>query len=130
MFDWLYLSLRLDLEQVEVLYSLLRLSPHVIRFYCEEYAFPVTMQFQPHKVRLLFGRMAGAHRFAQLSASGQELGGSCLFSRRIGFSGTPSDLLPLEFGGCHYQKGVDWMLAMMFALLTRVQATMVECCRS
>ena len=30
-----------------------------------------------------------------------------IFSRRLGFSGTPSDLLPLELGECHYEKGSD-----------------------
>src|SRR5690606_6703997 len=43
----------------------------------------------------------------QLSACGQELGGDMLFHRRLGFSGTPSDLLPLELGRCHYERGSD-----------------------
>jgi hypothetical protein len=30
-----------------------------------------------------------------------------LFGRRVGFSGTPSDLLPEELGQCHYDEGVD-----------------------
>jgi hypothetical protein len=30
-----------------------------------------------------------------------------LFSRRFGFSGTPSSLLPLELGDCGYEKGVE-----------------------
>jgi hypothetical protein len=34
----------------------------------------------------------------KISASGQEIGGDILFKRRIGFSGTPSALLPLEMG--------------------------------
>ena len=48
--------------------------------------FPATMQNQPLK----------------LSASGHDLGGDILFRSRLGFSGTPSDLLPLELGRCHY----------------------------
>jgi hypothetical protein len=36
-----------------------------------------------------------------------ELGGEMLFSRRIGFSGTPSDLLPLELGKCEYERCSD-----------------------
>tara|TARA_B110000305_G_scaffold45708_1_gene48638 strand:+ start:63 stop:524 length:462 start_codon:yes stop_codon:yes gene_type:complete len=43
-------------------------------------------------------------RFASLGA---ELGGSLLFGRRVGFSGTPSDLLPEELGKCEYEVGVD-----------------------
>ena len=31
-----------------------------------------------------------------------ELGGDVLFPRRLGFSGTPSNLLPQEFGECQY----------------------------
>ena len=30
-----------------------------------------------------------------------------LFSRRLGFSGTPSDLLPLDLGRCGYERGSD-----------------------
>ena len=30
-----------------------------------------------------------------------------LFGRRVGFSGTPSDLLPLELGKCLYETGDD-----------------------
>jgi hypothetical protein len=30
-----------------------------------------------------------------------------LFEQRLGFSGTPSDLLPVELGRCHYEKGSD-----------------------
>ena len=30
-----------------------------------------------------------------------------MFNSRLGFSGTPSDLLPLEFGRCHYENGSD-----------------------
>lgn len=30
-----------------------------------------------------------------------------IFSRRIGFSGTPSDIVPLELGSCQYERGSD-----------------------
>jgi hypothetical protein len=40
----------------------------------------------------------------KLSASGQELGGDLLFGRRLGFSGTPSTLLPEELGECHFAQ--------------------------
>jgi hypothetical protein len=30
-----------------------------------------------------------------------------LFASRLGFSGTPSDLLPIELGHCHYEVGTD-----------------------
>ena len=38
----------------------------------------------------------------KLSASGQELGSDLLFNRRLGFSGTPSNLLPVELGKCEH----------------------------
>lgn len=59
--------------------------------YLFEYIFPETMQ----------------HQTLKLAASGQELGGDVLFPRRMGFSGTPSDLVPTELGGCQYERGTD-----------------------
>src|SRR4051812_37448730 len=47
------------------------------------------------------------HQGLKLSSNGQSLGGDMLFNRRLGFSGTPSDLLPLELGRCQYEKGSD-----------------------
>ena len=44
------------------------------------------------------------HKRFKLSASGQELGGSMLFGRRIGFSGTPSDLMPADLGKCGFAQ--------------------------
>jgi hypothetical protein len=32
-------------------------------------------------------------------------GGSLLFGVRLGFSGTPSDLLPRELGRCQFEAG-------------------------
>ena len=43
----------------------------------------------------------------KLSATGQELGGDLLFPRRLGFSGTPADLLPLELGAPKFEPGTD-----------------------
>ena len=48
-----------------------------------------------------------AYQSLKLSTCGQELGGEILFGRRIGFSGTPSDILPRELGSCVYEKGSD-----------------------
>ena len=46
----------------------------------------------------------------KLSASGQEIGGDILFKRRVGFSGTPSALLPRELGETQYEKGADGLM--------------------
>jgi Ca2+-binding EF-hand superfamily protein len=97
-----------ETEQFERLFELLSRHALVLRFYLDEHVFPATMQFQAQK----------------LSASGQELGGETLFRRRLGFSGTPSDLLPLEFGGCHYQAGDD---GRMLTTLTSPDVCAVHC---
>eukprot|EP01029_Cantina_marsupialis_P025404 TRINITY_DN6726_c0_g3_i3.p1 TRINITY_DN6726_c0_g3~~TRINITY_DN6726_c0_g3_i3.p1 ORF type:complete len:891 (+),score=259.15 TRINITY_DN6726_c0_g3_i3:877-3549(+) len=41
------------------------------------------------------------------SACGMELGSNILFKHRIGFSGTPSNLLPMDLGQCEYEPGSD-----------------------
>ena len=122
-----------DKEHVAVLHALFRSLPHVIEFYLDQVrsnrggvpthaaaarggggglippprpattraqvVFPATME----------------HQSLQLSASGHDLGGDMLFGRRLGFSGTPSDLLPLELGRCQYERGSD---GKMLRLLT------------
>ena len=52
-------------------------TPEVILYHLNR-LFPVIMKFQKTK----------------LSASGEDLGGDMLFDVRLGFSGTPSNLLP------------------------------------
>eukprot|EP00913_Durusdinium_trenchii_P024652 g23141.t1 len=37
----------------------------------------------------------------------QEMGGSILFKQRLGFSGTPSELMPRELGQCEYEPGSE-----------------------
>ena len=88
-------SLRLidfeDPDQFALIYALLKKSPQAVLYYLNEIIFPDIMK----------------HQTIKLSASGQELGSTFLFSRRIGFSGTPSELIPTELGKCHYEKGSD-----------------------
>ncbi len=80
-----------DGEQFRVLFPLLYKLPHTIWHYLHEIIFPEVLAYQGLK----------------LSACGQELGGDMIFGRRIGFSGTPSDILPQELGGCQYERGSD-----------------------
>lgn len=54
----------------------------VIDHYLDRLIFPDTME----------------HRGLKLAANGQDVGGDMLFEVKLGFSGTPSDLLPLELG--------------------------------
>ena len=78
-------------EQMQKLYNLWRKEPLAIHYYLSKFVFPAHMRSQKVKV----------------SASGQALGGDMLVGRRVGFSGTPSDLLPKELGRCDYEQGDD-----------------------
>eukprot|EP00457_Paulinella_chromatophora_P000019 gb/GEZN01000019.1/.p1 GENE.gb/GEZN01000019.1/~~gb/GEZN01000019.1/.p1 ORF type:complete len:4425 (-),score=920.40 gb/GEZN01000019.1/:221-11590(-) len=78
-------------EQAGKLYELWRLCPQVIHYYLNRFIFPAYMRSQKVKI----------------SASGQAVGGDMLIGRRVGFSGTPSDLLPRELGDCDYEEGDD-----------------------
>ncbi len=59
---------------------------------------------QYHTERILRSLKNASH---QLQASGADLGGDVLFHGRIGFSGTPSDLLPNGLGRCHFEPGSE-----------------------
>ncbi len=80
-----------DKDHTKPFYELLRQLPASIFYYLDQLVFPEVCQ----------------HQRGRLSASGQSLGGELLFGRRIGFSGTPSSLLPVEMGKCHYERGTD-----------------------
>lgn len=80
-----------DKKQLRALFSLVRDLPDLIIYYLRQHVFPACMNFQATKV----------------SASGHELGSDILFSKRIGFSGTPSNLLPKDLGDCEYEPGSD-----------------------
>jgi hypothetical protein len=78
-------------SQVETLHNALGKSAPVIVHYLHETVFPKVMQHQNYK----------------LAASGVDLGSDMLFSTRLGFSGTPSNLLPLELRPCHFEPGSE-----------------------
>ena len=78
-------------EQMQKLWKLWEKEPLAIHYYLSKFVFPAHMRSQKTKV----------------SASGQALGGDMLVGRRVGFSGTPSDLLPKELGKCDYETGDD-----------------------
>jgi len=80
-----------DAEQMNVLYPLLKQLSQTIMYYLDAVIFPELL----------------AHQDLKLSTCGQELGGEILFGRRVGFSGTPSDILPVELGSCRYERGSD-----------------------
>ncbi len=87
----------------------LRTQPAVIeKFLCHN-VFPVVTAFQPNKI----------------SASGQELGGDILFGTRLGFSGTPSDLLPIEVGACKYEIGSNGQIVSVLTNPSIVSTSLV-----
>ncbi|KAH8066222.1 hypothetical protein JL722_639 [Aureococcus anophagefferens] len=90
--------------QMNKIYKLLRRSPHCVHHFLESFVFPEHMR----------------HQSTKLSASGQEIGGDVLFPRRVGFSGTPSDLIPAELGRCGYELGSD---GYMIECLTRADVS-------
>jgi hypothetical protein len=83
-----------NVEQIEKLYNLLCREPLVVHHYLEKTIFLLHMRNQRSKI----------------SASGQAVGGDMLVGLRVGFSGTPSDLLPEELGKCDYETGDDGMM--------------------
>ena len=92
------------------LYRLLRKLPAVVHWLLEQVVFPSFMQ----------------HQLLKLSASGQELGSSMLFDRRIGFSDTPSDLLPLDLGRCGYERGSEGKMLHVLTDASVVTTSAVE----
>jgi hypothetical protein len=91
-----------DEDMIGTLYRLLRHLPQVIEYYLDTYIFPETME----------------HQGLKLAANGQDVGGDMLFKTKLGFSGTPSDLLPVELGRCQFEMGNT---AMMLHYLTDTQ---------
>jgi len=71
--------------------DLMRNSPYAVQHFLDNVVFPEIMR----------------HQSLKISASGQAIGGELLFKRRVGFSGTPSELMPIELGVCMYEKGSD-----------------------
>ncbi|CAK9074051.1 unnamed protein product [Durusdinium trenchii] len=80
-----------DKQQVHILWRLLRCSAGAVRHYLYEHVFPGVMGLSD----------------SLLSCTAQELGSSVLFRRRLGFSGTPSEVLPASMGIIHYEHGCD-----------------------
>jgi hypothetical protein len=96
-----------DPAHLHALHNTFKRIPVVLYYYLSHHVFPRTMNFQQLKI----------------SACGHELGSSLLFQKRIGFSGTPSNLLPLDLGECCYEPGSD---GHMLSVLTNPAVTSCE----
>lgn len=92
-------------DLMKALFQLIRNEAHVIHYYLQKNIFPLHMRSQCLKI----------------SSSGQCVGGEMLVGKRVGFSGTPSDLLPYELGKCDYETGDDGM--MLHTILSRSVAS-------
>ncbi|KAJ1458452.1 hypothetical protein M885DRAFT_614307 [Pelagophyceae sp. CCMP2097] len=99
-----------DASQVKPLFGLLQFSQLAGRDYLWRRAFPETLALRPSK----------------LAASGQELGGDAIFGARLGFSGTPNDLVPAELGLCVFEAATDGQVARTLADETIVGKHAVE----
>lgn len=65
--------------------------PAVVERYLTQIVFPAVMKRQE----------------TNLSVAGFDLGATGIFASAIGFSGTPSDMLPAALGSCHFERGSE-----------------------
>ena len=96
-----------DKKHIKALSTLLRRLPTVVVEYCKLEAFRLTQ----HDTKA-----GGGYALEKLSASGMDLGSDSLFKSCVGFSGTPSDMIPRkmyisEIEGCKPEKGTDRKVA-------------------
>ena len=99
-----------DAQQLGALAALLGGLPEVVHHYLRGFVFPEVCAFQRLKV----------------SASGMDLGSDALFGTRIGFSGTPSNLLPLDLGDCTFEPGSEGKILTTLASDAVVSAALLD----
>jgi len=91
------------------LFNVLCRTPEVILYHLRR-LFPVVMNFQKIK----------------LSASGEDLGGDMLFDVRLGFSGTPSNLLPKTMQPCRMEPGSEARIVRLLSDPTYVDTSHIR----
>lgn len=87
----LHLLRRTNEAQIGRAFRLLRKRKEVVSFWVSMFVFPRHTQ----------------HQEVKLSACAQELGSEMIFTRRVGFSGTPSSLIPHDLGECGFEPGSE-----------------------
>jgi hypothetical protein len=92
-----------DPEQLKAAVIVLRKSSRVIFKHCQA-SYAATMQFHQRK----------------LQASGIDVGGTILFRNVLGFSGTPSKLLPVSLGECKFEAGCEARVVKILTSLDHV----------
>jgi hypothetical protein len=108
-----------DQTQVTNTFALLRHTPEVIMYYLNNLVFPTCLDRQRQKLSScgvdlgLFPSVCLSCLSASLTHSltyslfSSLSGSSMLFGVRLGFSGTPSQLLPSDLRPCHFEKGSE-----------------------
>ena len=76
-------------EEMALVFDVLKSHSEVIDYYLHTILFPKFMRFQKVK----------------LQASAQEIGSQMMFHNRLGFSGTPSNVIPKLLGDCEFEPG-------------------------
>jgi hypothetical protein len=99
-----------DDKQIVQLGDAIASLPIVSCYYMDQIVFPKTMKFRMNK----------------LSASGMDLGSNMIFKRRLGFSGTPSNMLPRELQPCHFADGDDAAVVKTLSSTAMVNATVFD----
>jgi hypothetical protein len=94
-----------DARMMRPVIGLLRSLPEAALWSLQMLTFPRLMKAQPLK----------------LSSSGQELGSPSLFGVRLGFSGTPSSLLPTDLVPCRYEPGSEGQIVTVLCSPRHVQ---------
>lgn len=83
---------------MDAMMELLSRVPAVANFYLASFVFRHTQSE---------AREGGGYAVKKLSASGADIGSDCIFGVRLGFSGTPSNLIPRAMRPCQAEPGSD-----------------------
>ena len=100
-----------DAKQLDRAYEALRMVPEVVLYFLENFVFPSPVM---------------RHQELKITACGVDLGSDMLFHSRVGFSGTPSDLLPRCLQPCRVERGSDAKFIRVLGSPEYVQATVPD----
>jgi hypothetical protein len=97
-------------QQLRTFHALCARYPPLIKWYLRAIVLPLTMKRSQ----------------AKLTASGQELGGDVLFGTRLGFSGTPSALIPPALGSARYEAETEGRILSVLSSRQTVSVTVLR----
>jgi len=96
-----------DREAMRAPIQALHHLPAALHYYLVEIVFPLTMR----------------HQAVKLQATGYDVGSNMLFGCSLGFSGTPSDVLPTRLRPCHFETGSE---ALILSTLLRPGVAVID----